>query len=565
MKYMKIGILPDTFHTEAAARTVLSDVPSDLTIHIKNTKYRLHKFPLLLKCGLLQRLCSDSDDTSEISPIPLHDIPGGEEAFETCAKFCYGIAINLSAHNFIPVLCAAKYLKMTESVAKGNFVIKLEMFFESCILHGWKDSIVTLQETQKFPTLSESIGIVHRCASSIIQKILTHPSQVTWSYTYTRPGYEQKNHQSVPKDWWTEDVSDLELDQFRSIISAVRSSKQILPALIGEALHVYACKHLLDPVDIQRIESSSNRTEEMLAKQRRVLESIVSMIPIEHGSVSGSFLLRLLKVSHFLGASPSTKAELVRRAGRQLHEATTKDLLFPSPINPQSYDIDLVEAVLEIFLMQFRRPLTNEEADNMIALMRRVAKTVDSYLQTIACDPDIPVSKITDIAQSLPELARPQHDDLYRVINTYLKEHPDISKSEKKQLCQILDCSKLSAEARSHAIKSDRLPLRTIVQVLFIEQGKTAGQAGSSQEMLGRPPTADQIIGNLQIRENFETSQTSIKQGQQGIREGHSAESIPSMKMAKSRSLAESKATKKKDGLAGKEEGKGSKTKSIKS
>ncbi|OAY69509.1 BTB/POZ domain-containing protein, partial [Ananas comosus] len=117
---------------------------------------------------------------------------------------------------------------------------------------------------------------------------------VTWSYTYTRPGYNKKQHPSVPKDWWTEDVAELDLDLFRSIISTVRSTKTIPPPLIGEALHVYTCKHLPDPLEAHSsTQSSASRAEETLAKQRRILESIVGMIPGEPGSVSCRFLLRL--------------------------------------------------------------------------------------------------------------------------------------------------------------------------------------------------------------------------------------------------------------------------------
>lgn len=136
------------------------------------------QIPLLPKCGLLQRLCSDSDDSEIVTTIDLHDIPGGEEAFELCAKFCYGITINLSAHNFVPAFCAAKFLRMTESIEKGNFVLKLEAFFSSCILEGWKDSIATLQTTIKLPEWSENLGIIRRCIDSIVEKILTPPAQV---------------------------------------------------------------------------------------------------------------------------------------------------------------------------------------------------------------------------------------------------------------------------------------------------------------------------------------------------------------------------------------------------
>lgn len=470
---MKIGTRPDTFYTEEATRSVSSDVPSDLTIQINTTKYLLHKFPLVPNCGLLQRLCNDDDDIDNTS-IELHEIPGGEEAFELCAKYCYGIMINLSAHNFVPAICAAKFLKMTESVHKGNFVSKLEAFFNSCILQGWKDSVVALQTTVKLPEWSENIGIVGRCIDSIVEKILIHPSKVAWSFTYTRPGYIEKRHRSVPKDWWTEDVSYLDIDLFRCIIAALRSSKKLSPPLIGEALHVYACRWLPDASKGRTPESSIAQKEEDVMKQRRVLESIVSMIPTDRESVSGGFLLRLLKVACHLGASLSTKAELVRRSGRQLAEATVNELLIPmqSSSNGHFHDINLVGAILENFLVQFRRRASHENGDAMRSMIK-VAKLIDGYLQVVASDINMPASKVVALAESLPEFARPQHDELYKAIDIYLKEHPDLSKIDKKRLCQMLDCRKLSKDMCMDALRNEQLPLRTLVQVLFMEQERT--------------------------------------------------------------------------------------------
>ncbi|OVA06707.1 NPH3 domain [Macleaya cordata] len=482
MKYMKLGTRPDTFFTEEATRydnrsiyilmrSVLFDLPVDLVIQINNTKFLLHQIQLLPKCGLLQRLCPDSNDPNEVQ-VELHDIPGGEEAFELCAKFCYGITINLSAHNFVPAFCAAKFLRMTESVYRGNFVLKLEAFFNSCILEGWKDSIVTLQTTAKLPEWSENLGIVRRCIDSIVEKILTHPSKVTWSYNYTRPGYAEKRHHSVPKDWWTEDISDLDIDLFRCIVTAVRSISILPSPLIGEALHVYACKWLPNTSSKSRIpESSVSQTEETMEKQRKVLESIVSMIPTDRGSVSIGFLLRLLSLANIIEANHSTKAELIRRSSRQLEEATVNDLIIPlhSSLDQHFYDIDLVGAVLESFLAQWRRQASRENGESLISI-RKVGKLIDSYLQMVARDVNMPVSKIVSLAELLPEIARSDHDELYKAINIYLKEHIDISKAEKKRLCRILDCRKLSPEVCAHVARNERLPLRTVVQVLFFDQ-----------------------------------------------------------------------------------------------
>lgn len=464
MKFMKLGIRPDTFYTEEATRTVISDAETDLIIQINNICYLLHKLQcqLVPKCGLLQQLFSDSKNAS----LEFHDIPGGEEAFEVCAKYCYGITINLSAQNIVPSLCAAKYLRMNEAIHKGNLALKLETFFNSCILEGWKDSVISLHTTSKLPEWSESLGIVRRCIDSIVDKILTPLSKVTWSYTYTRPGYTRRNRQYVPKDWWTEDISDLSIDLFQCVISAVESTNTLPPQLIGEALHVYASRWLLESSrnNNEAPETSSQIKNKITEKQ--IIETIVSMIPADKGSVSIGFLLRLLQISYVLGASQVTKTELVRRISQKLEEATVNDLI-------NLYNIVLVEAVLESYVLHWRRRQQQHSTGvGHVALrsIQKIGKLVDCYLQVVAVDVNTPVGKFVSLAKALPEVARPVHDDLYKAIHVYLKEHPDMGKSEKKQLCSVIESQKLSKQARAHAVRNDLLPLRTVVQLLFFEQ-----------------------------------------------------------------------------------------------
>jgi len=361
-------------------------------------------------------------------PVALHDIPGGEEAFELCAKFCYGISISISAGNMVSAMLAARFLRMTEVVAKGNLVAKLQTFFDSCVLLGWKDTVAALQAAWQISGWSES-RIVQPCIDSVVEKILMPPSKVTWSYTYTRPGYNtRKPHQSVPKDWWTEDISELDIEVFRSVICTVRASSQLPPPLIGEALHVYACKHLVDPLHVgssgvlhQAPQTSAAAEETLVAKQRRVVESIVTMIPSETGSVTGRFLLRLLRVANYVSASSSTRAQLIRQAASQLNEARAADLLIPLPSDPETYDVGALEAVLEHFLAQFQRPAAAEERRRMSATMTKVARIFDEYLQTIALDRDFPVGKFVHLVECLPDIARSDHDGLYYAIDIYLK------------------------------------------------------------------------------------------------------------------------------------------------
>lgn len=64
------------------------------------------------------------------------------------------------------------------------------------------------------------------------------------------------------------------------------------------------------------------------------------------------------------------------------------------------------------------------------------------------------------------------------------QEHPDLTKIEKKKICSLMDCKKLSVDACMHAVQNDRLPLRVVVQVLFFEQVRQSCLASSGQSLL---------------------------------------------------------------------------------
>ncbi|RWR74292.1 BTB/POZ domain-containing protein isoform X1 [Cinnamomum micranthum f. kanehirae] len=522
MKFMKLGTRPDTFYTLESVRVVSSEVSSDLVIQIKGSRYLLHKFPLLSKCGRLQQLCSESTESEQL--IQFGDFPGGVDAFEICMKFCYGITITLSALNLVPIRCAAEYLQMTEDVDKGNLIYKLEIFLSSCILRGWKDSIVTLQSTKAIPLLSEDLGITRRCVDAIASRVVTHPSKVNWSYSYSRGsrddthcnGTESQKQKPKPRGWWAEDLSELSIDLYWRVMVAIKSTGRISSSTIGESLQVYARRWLpnvsKDGKEKQAPNSCSNSIGEITSKHRFLLESIISLLPMEKGSASCSFLLKLLKAANILGASSSSKLELARRVGIQLEEATVSDLLIPSlsDANEVLYDVDIVVTILEQFMLQGqsppispprekaryerRRSRSAENVDFEFQESRRsssashssklkVAKLIDCYLQEIARDAYLPLEKVIALAEAIPEFARTEHDDLYRVIDTYLKAHPNLDKSERKRLCRILDCKKLSVEACMHAAQNELLPLRVVVQVLFFEQARATTSGGHVTEL----------------------------------------------------------------------------------
>lgn len=441
--------------------SVASEVSSDLIIQVKGHRYLLHKFPLLSKCLRLQKQ-DDSQSQLQIQSIHLTDFPSGPEAFELCAKFCYGITITLSAYNIVPILCAAEYLQMTEEAEKGNLIYKLDVFFNSCILRGWRDSIVALQTTKAFHHWSQKVGITARCIDSIATKVAAaHPSNV-------KP--------TIKGGWWGEDLAELGIDLYWRTMVAIKSIRKVPGKVFGDALRAYASRWLPD---------MSSEMDSVTPRHRMVLESIVALLPKEKGSVSCRFLLKLLKVANMVKASSSSKTKLATRIALQLEEATVGDLLVPPSLSTNAngivYDVEIIMNILEQFISQGKTPPTSPPRNNEGMFERprsrsrsaegfdlelqesrkrssvshssklKVAKLVDEYLQQIAKDKNLPLSKFIGMAESIPGFSRLDHDDLYKAIDIYLKMHPNLNKKERKRLCRILDCKRLSLEACMHA------------------------------------------------------------------------------------------------------------------
>ncbi|GJX24023.1 BTB/POZ domain-containing protein isoform X1 [Tanacetum coccineum] len=525
MKFMKLGSKPDTFYNSDSVRSVSSEVSSDLVVQVNSTRYLLHKFlfldqkqfPLLSKCLRLQRLCSESPESGQHHIIQLPDFPGGTESFELCAKFCYGITITLSAYNIVSARCAAEYLQMTEDVEKGNLVYKLDVFLNSCILNGWKDSIVTLQTTKPFHLWSEELGITSRCIEAIASKVLSNPLKVSLSHSYSRRGRERDDMScngsktTTTKGWWAEDLSELGIDLYWRTMIALKSGGKVPANLVGDALRIYASKWLPNISRNSEIGENGEKSHSN-SKSRLLLESIISLLPMERTAVSCSFLLKLLKAANILRASSSSKTELTRRIGVQLDEATVPDLLIPCLSNDMVYDVDVILNILEQFMLQSQSPPTSpprvkgrferhrrsRSANNgdfeLLQESRRsssashssklkVARLIDGYLKEIAKDVNLPLSKFTALAETIPEFARLDHDDLYRAIDIYLKAHPNLNKTERKRICRILDCKKLSMEVCMHAAQNELLPLRVVVQVLFFEQARAAMAGGQLTDL----------------------------------------------------------------------------------
>lgn len=497
MKFMKLGSKPDAFQAEGSSiRYVSSELATDVIINVGEVKFYLHKFPLLSKSNCLQKLVVKANEENS-DEIHLFDFPGGSKAFEICAKFCYGMIVTLNAYNVVAARCAAEYLEMTETIDRGNLIFKIEVFLNSSIFRSWKDSIIVLQTTKSLLPWSEDLKVVGRCIDSIASKTSVDPININWSYTYNRKlavpekvveaeATYQDRLQSVPKDWWVEDICELEMDLYKRVMIAVKSKGRMDGNVIGEALKTYAIRWLPDSID-------ALVSNDHYRRNKYLVETIICLLPSEK-SVEGcscSFLLKLLKVAMLVGANESAREDLVCRISIKLDEASVDDLLIPSR-SPQTtiYDVELVQCIVNRFVMNEKCKVDmaivekDEKGSCDFVLARgpwlNVGKLIDGYLAEVARDPNFIFSSFIELSQSIPESARPIHDGLYRAIDIYLKEHPNLIKAEKKKICGLMNVKKLTMEASMHAAQNERLPLRVVVQVLFFEQVRATSSAAQS-------------------------------------------------------------------------------------
>ncbi|KAD5318002.1 hypothetical protein E3N88_17948 [Mikania micrantha] len=532
----KHGVQTDRFEQRGKSWFVATDIPSDFLVQIGDVSFHLHKYPLLSRSGKMNRIIYDSREI-DLSKVAMDDIPGGADAFELAAKFCYGIAVDLTATNISGLRCAAEYLEMTEDLEEGNLIFKTEAFLSYVVLSSWRDSILVLKSCEKLSPWAENLQIVRRCSESIAWKACANPKGIRWQYTgkpmkVSSPSWNEMKDSSpsrtpVPPDWWYEDVSILRIDHFVRVITAIKV-KGMRYELVGAAITHYATKSLPGLIK----EGAGGFTEEgstnsigmvagaavsshwkgglhmivagnrddpssttQIRDQRMIIESLISIIPQQKDSVSCSFLLRLLRMANLLKVAPALVTELEKRVGMQFEQAALGDLLIPGYNKTETmYDVDLVQRLLEHFLIQEQMETESpgrqsmsekhtydgiQRSNNSNAKIR-VARLVDSYLTEVSRDKNLSLTKFQVLAEALPESARSCDDGLYRAIDSYLKAHPTLSEHERKRLCRVMDCQKLSVDACMHAAQNERLPLRIVVQVLFSEQVKISNAIANS-------------------------------------------------------------------------------------
>ncbi|KAJ8749599.1 hypothetical protein K2173_026248 [Erythroxylum novogranatense] len=420
----------------------ISDVSSDLTVEVRASSFALHKFPLVSRSGRIRKMLLEAKD-SKVSRISIPNVPGGPEAFELAAKFCYGINLEITLSNIAMIRCVAHFLEMTEDFAEKNLEARTEAYLKDMVFPNISTSISVLHRCETLLPICEEINLVGRLINAIASNACKE--QLTsglLKLDHNFPANKVSNLEpETPSDWWGKSLTMLSLDFFQRVLSAVKS-KGLKQEMISKILINYAHNSLQGLVirDTQLVKGSLLDLE-LQKKQRVIVEAIVSLLPTQSrkSRVPMAFLSSLLKTAIAASAPTSCRSDLERRIGLQLDQAILEDILIPANAHGNNhstlYDTDSILRIFSIFLNLDE----DDEEDNHMrdesemvydfdspgspkqSSILKVSKLLDNYLAEVALDSNLLPSKFIALAELLPDHARIVSDGLYRAVDIFLK------------------------------------------------------------------------------------------------------------------------------------------------
>eukprot|EP01018_Ginkgo_biloba_P014781 Gb_23473 [translate_table: standard] len=454
-------------------------LPTSVTVHVKNCSFKLHKYPLVSKSGYMKRNLSETMEITLTTEI---------ETFELIANFCYGSTILMDPFNVVALRCAAEVLEMTEEYGKGNLCQRSDVYLTQVVLQSWEDTLVVLQKCQVLLPLAEEIQIVSRCIESMAfiacmevldpQERRLRPAQCQfWS------DISASLRQTTGKEWWFKDILALSLELFERIVISMR--KQGMEEMIVSRLIVqYATKWVLSE-KTQYISRDITVSKETNGSLNDSLECIIGLLSMERCHVPLNFLFSLLHQALGCDLNSEYKTQLEARIASQLELATIDDFLFPVKNSNNAIgfnsivfgpEVRSMQQIVSMFMCQQSVMINDSELQSASSnscgfqTVAAVANLWDEYLTRIAYDARLNPSEFSELVATVPCSARCTHDLLYKAIHTYLVAHPQLSQEERLSVCKFLNCQKLSQEACIHAVRNELMPLRLIVQAMFMQQ-----------------------------------------------------------------------------------------------
>lgn len=182
-----------------------------------------------------------SEANTNTSSIEIPDIPGGSEAFELAAKFCYGINFEINIENIAMLRCVSEFLEMTEEISAGNLLVRTEVYLEEVVLISISGSVTVLHKSEDLLPMAEKVKLVSRCIDAIAflgcnNGQLPMCSKADSSHESFCSSVSQPR---VIMDWWAEELIILRIDIFQRVLMALKS-RGVKWIALGPVIMLYA-------------------------------------------------------------------------------------------------------------------------------------------------------------------------------------------------------------------------------------------------------------------------------------------------------------------------------------
>lgn len=417
-------------------------------------------------CGRIRRLVVAGAASARRPPrVVLHGFPGGAEAFELVARFCYadGGGGVVTAANACVLRCAAEFLDMAAdgpdaaSTAAPSLMRMTEKALEEMPHWPWHAVVDTVKQCQRLLPLADTTGAFDAAVNALVSHMAVPPPAGDATPTTSSPessafrfSCDTKSSSlslrgsCISRTWWFEDLVPLRPG----------TVERVAAALVARGTgHGVVARFLFYYLKCRIAGASAEDKRAMLEA------SVAVMSGLDRSAVSCKGLFGILRIAAPLKLTDACQERLVAMIGRKLDHATLDNLLVPAPAGTGSlYDVSLVLRFLEAFL--------RGDARDEPARLKKLGRLVDLYLAEVAPDPSLRPAKFLELVTALPAPARDCHDALYRAIDVYFQVHARLTDEEKMKICRGLSYEKLSPECCKHLARNGGFPTRAAVQAL---------------------------------------------------------------------------------------------------
>lgn len=369
--------------------------------------------------GRLSKLFGKSKGTTRNLKVIFNDFPGGAMSFELMSRFCYNSGkTQISPSNLSLLRCAAEFMEMNQSVSgTNNLLEQTEKSLEEITYWTWSELLVALKQCRDLLPVKKSSVVLRKCINSLAGRLAlateaspSCPSSSSPDSSGFRFSCDTKSTESLKTSlsratWWFEDLL---------ILSPILVEIMVKSMVARKLDHVIISRFLL-------YYQKSNCYAVTPDAKREVMEAVIDMLyTLDGNCVPCKSLFVILRVSVSLNINKISRNKLESMIGSQLDQATSDNLLVPSPHGTNYlYDVNLVLRFLKAFLLGGLSQISAMR-------LRKVASLMDLYIAEVAPDPCLKTSKFLALAMALPDSARDSHDELYRAVDMYLEVLSDL-------------------------------------------------------------------------------------------------------------------------------------------